>query len=72
VIGIKEIEATIATMARIPPKTVSKDDAEILRNIETTLKRVVYGQDKAIEALSASIKLARAGLREPEKPIGNY
>ncbi|WP_163284085.1 AAA family ATPase, partial [Enterobacter hormaechei] len=54
------------------PKTVSKDDAEILRNIETTLKRVVYGQDKAIEALSASIKLARAGLREPEKPIGNY
>ena len=72
VIGLKEIEATIATMARIPPKTVSKDDAEILRNIETTLKRVVYGQDKAIEALSASIKLARAGLREPEKPIGNY
>ncbi|MDP3547366.1 MAG: AAA family ATPase, partial [Phreatobacter sp.] len=71
-IGIKEIEATIATMARIPPKTVSKDDAEVLRNIETTLKRVVYGQDKAIEALSASIKLARAGLREPEKPIGNY
>jgi ATP-dependent Clp protease ATP-binding subunit ClpA len=71
-IGIKEIEATIATMARIPPKTVSKDDAEILRNIEMTLKRVVYGQDKAIEALSASIKLARAGLREPEKPIGNY
>ncbi|QCI68183.1 ATP-dependent Clp protease ATP-binding subunit ClpA [Phreatobacter stygius] len=72
VIGLKEIEATIATMARIPPKTVSKDDAEILRNIENTLKRVVYGQDKAIEALSASIKLARAGLREPEKPIGNY
>ncbi|QCK87385.1 ATP-dependent Clp protease ATP-binding subunit ClpA [Phreatobacter aquaticus] len=71
-IGIKEIEAVIATMARIPPKTVSKDDAEVLRNIETTLKRVVYGQDKAIEALSASIKLARAGLREPEKPIGNY
>ncbi len=71
-IGIKEIEATIATMARIPPKTVSKDDAEVLRNIETTLKRVVYGQDKAIDALSASIKLARAGLREPEKPIGNY
>jgi ATP-dependent Clp protease ATP-binding subunit ClpA len=71
-IGIKEIEATIATMARIPPKTVSKDDAEVLKNLETTLKRVVYGQDKAIEALAASIKLARAGLREPEKPIGNY
>jgi ATP-dependent Clp protease ATP-binding subunit ClpA len=71
-IGIKEIETTIATMARIPPKTVSKDDAEVLRHLEGTLKRVVYGQDKAIDALSASIKLARAGLREPEKPIGCY
>ncbi|MFG1357704.1 ATP-dependent Clp protease ATP-binding subunit ClpA [Xanthobacter pseudotagetidis] len=71
-IGLKEIEATIATMARIPPKTVSKDDAEVLANLETTLKRVVYGQDKAIESLAASIKLARAGLREPEKPIGCY
>src|SRR6201997_5217688 len=59
-------------MARIPPKAVSKDDAEVLRNLQETLKRVVYGQDKAIEALSASIKLARAGLREPEKPIGCY
>ncbi len=71
-IGLKEIEATIATMARIPPKTVSKDDAEVLAALESTLKRVVYGQDKAIEALAASIKLARAGLREPEKPIGSY
>src|SRR5256885_1825399 len=71
-IGIKEIETTIATMARIPPKTVSKDDAEVLQHLEGTLKRVVYGQDKAIDALSASIKLARAGLREPEKPIGSY
>ncbi len=71
-IGIKEIETTIATMARIPPKSVSKDDAEVLQNLQETLKRVVYGQDKAIEALSASIKLARAGLREPEKPIGCY
>src|SRR5262249_52702808 len=71
-IGIKEIETTIATMARIPPKSVSKDDAEVLQHLEDTLKRVVYGQDKAIEALSASIKLARAGLREPEKPIGCY
>ncbi len=71
-IGIKEIETTIATMARIPPKAVSKDDAEVLRHLEDTLKRVVYGQDKAIEALGASIKLARAGLREPEKPIGCY
>src|ERR671910_512846 len=71
-IGIKEIETTIATMARIPPKSVSKNDAEVLRHLEQTLKRVVFGQDKAIEALSASIKLARAGLREPEKPIGSY
>src|SRR6516164_5692623 len=71
-IGLKEIETTIATMARIPPKAVSKDDAEVLRHLEETLKRVVYGQDKAIEALAASIKLARAGLREPEKPIGCY
>jgi ATP-dependent Clp protease ATP-binding subunit ClpA len=71
-IGIKEIETTISTMARIPPKTVSKDDAEVLQHLETTLKTTVYGQDKPIEALSASIKLARAGLREPEKPIGNY
>jgi ATP-dependent Clp protease ATP-binding subunit ClpA len=71
-IGIKEIETTIATMARIPPKAVSKDDAEVLQHLEATLKRVVYGQDRAIEALAASIKLARAGLREPEKPIGCY
>ena len=71
-IGTKEIETTIATMARIPPKTVSKDDAEVLLHLEQTLKTVVYGQDKPIEALAASIKLARAGLREPEKPIGCY
>jgi ATP-dependent Clp protease ATP-binding subunit ClpA len=71
-IGIKEIETTIATMARIPPKTVSKDDAEVLSNLDTTLKQVVYGQDKAIGALTSAIKLARAGLREPEKPIGSY
>jgi ATP-dependent Clp protease ATP-binding subunit ClpA len=71
-IGVKEIEATIATMARIPPKTVSKDDAEVLEHLETTLRRVVYGQDGAINALSAAIKLARAGLRDGEKPIGSY
>ena len=71
-IGIKEIEATIASMARIPPKTVSKDDAEVLSNLETTLKRVVYGQEQAIDALTSAIKLARAGLRDPEKPIGSY
>ncbi|SDR39279.1 ATP-dependent Clp protease ATP-binding subunit ClpA [Pseudovibrio sp. Tun.PSC04-5.I4] len=71
-IGLKEIEATIATMARIPPKSVSKDDAAVLSNLKNSLKRVVYGQDPAIEALTASIKLARAGLREPDKPIGSY
>jgi ATP-dependent Clp protease ATP-binding subunit ClpA len=71
-IGAKEIEAVVAKIARIPPKAVSKDDAAVLKDLEGTLKRVVFGQDAAISALSASIKLARAGLREPEKPIGNY
>ncbi|MGQ0444524.1 MAG: AAA family ATPase, partial [Beijerinckiaceae bacterium] len=71
-IGIKEIEATIATMARIPPKTVSKDDAEVLEHLTETLERVVYGQNEAIAALTAAIKLARAGLRDGEKPIGSY
>ena len=71
-IGIKEIEAVVAKIARIPPKNVSKDDATVLRDLEGSLKRVVFGQSAAIEALSSAIKLARAGLREPEKPIGNY
>ena len=71
-IGAKEIEAVVAKIARIPPKNVSKDDAEVLRDLEASLKRVVFGQDPAIDALSSAIKLARAGLREPEKPIGNY
>ncbi len=71
-IGPKEIEAVVAKIARIPPKNVSKDDSEMLRDLEGSLKRVVFGQDQAISALSSAIKLARAGLREPEKPIGNY
>ncbi|AFO88304.1 ATP-dependent Clp protease ATP-binding subunit ClpA [Phaeobacter inhibens] len=71
-IGVKEIEAVVAKIARIPPKNVSKDDAEVLKDLERSLKRVVFGQDAAIDALSSAIKLARAGLREPEKPIGNY
>ncbi len=71
-IGVKEIEAVVAKIARIPPKNVSKDDAMVLRDLETSLKRVVFGQNAAITALSSAIKLARAGLREPEKPIGNY
>ncbi len=68
----KEIEATIASMARIPPKTVSKDDKQVLANLDKQLRSVVYGQDDAINALASAIKLARAGLREPDKPIGSY
>jgi ATP-dependent Clp protease ATP-binding subunit ClpA len=71
-IGVQEIESVVATMARIPPKSVSKTDTEKLKDLDVELKRVVFGQDKAIEALAASIKLARAGLRDPEKPIGSY
>ena len=72
IIDVEDIEATIATIARIPPKSVSKSDAELLSSLETSLKTVVFGQDQAITALSSAIKLARAGLREPEKPIGSY
>ncbi len=72
VIDVADIEQTIATMARIPPKSVSKSDSELLANLEQNLKTVVFGQDQAISALSSAIKLARAGLREPEKPIGSY
>ncbi|MDA3889045.1 MAG: ATP-dependent Clp protease ATP-binding subunit ClpA [Allgaiera sp.] len=71
-ISPREIEAVVAKIARIPPKNVSKDDSEVLKDLEASLKRVVFGQDKAIEALASAIKLSRAGLREPEKPIGNY
>src|ERR1700683_3694516 len=71
-IGVKEIEATVASMARIPPKSVSKDDTEVLQHLEETLKRAVEGQDEAVAALASAIKLARAGLRDPEKPIGCY
>ena len=71
-VGVRDIEKVISTMARIPPKTVSKDDTEKLRGLDVTLKRVVFGQDAAIDALAASIKLSRAGLREAEKPIGSY
>jgi ATP-dependent Clp protease ATP-binding subunit ClpA len=72
IITAKEIEQVIATMARIPPKTVLSDDKTVLATIEQDLKRVVFGQDKAIEVLSSAIKLSRAGLRDPDKPIGNY
>ncbi|MDP9086725.1 MAG: ATP-dependent Clp protease ATP-binding subunit ClpA, partial [Pseudomonadota bacterium] len=72
VITTKEIEAVVATMARIPPKSVSSDDKRVLEHLEADLKRVVFGQDMAIEKLASAIKLSRAGLREPDKPIGNY
>jgi len=71
-ITAREIEAVIATMARIPPKSVSSDDKAVLASLEKDLKRVVFGQDKAIEVLSTAMKLSRAGLRDPDKPIGSF
>ncbi|MGE4281184.1 MAG: ATP-dependent Clp protease ATP-binding subunit ClpA [Magnetospirillum sp.] len=71
-VTVKDVEEIVAKIARIPPKSVSTNDVEALRNLERDLKTMVYGQDNAIEALSSAIKLARAGLREPEKPIGCY
>jgi len=71
-IGVKEIEYVIAKIARIPPKSLSRDDAKSLKSLEADLKRVVFGQDTAIEQVAAAVKLARAGLREPNKPIGSY
>src|SRR5262245_25441816 len=71
-IGVKDVEAIVAKIARIPPKSVSTDDKQTLLNLERDLKTMVFGQDKAIDALASAIKLARAGLREPEKPIGCY
>ena len=72
IIGVKEIEAVVAKIARIPPKSVSKDDRETLKLLERDLKTVVFGQDKAIDTLASAIKLSRAGLRDAEKPIGSY
>jgi ATP-dependent Clp protease ATP-binding subunit ClpA len=72
VIGVKEVEEVVAKIARIPPKSVSKTDTEALKSLEDDLKRVVFGQDTAIQALASAIKLARAGLRHAEKPIGCY
>src|SRR5215510_5507221 len=71
-IGLKEVEAVVAKIARIPPKSVSKSDTEALRQLEDDLKRAVYGQDSAIDQLSSAMKMARAGLRDPNKPIGCY
>ena len=72
IIDVMQIENVVAKIARIPPKNVSKDDSAVLKNLDASLKRVVFGQNDAIDALSSAIKLSRAGLREPEKPIGNY
>ena len=71
-IDVAEIEAVVATMARIPPKSVSSDDKSALQNLDKDLKRVVFGQDAAIDTLASAMKLSRAGLRDPDKPIGNY
>jgi ATP-dependent Clp protease ATP-binding subunit ClpA len=71
-IGVKEVESVVAKIARIPPKSVSKTDTEALKQLNDDLKRAVYGQDDAIEQLSASMKMARAGLRDANKPIGSY
>ncbi|OHB30061.1 MAG: ATP-dependent Clp protease ATP-binding subunit ClpA [Phenylobacterium sp. RIFCSPHIGHO2_01_FULL_69_31] len=71
-IGLKEVEAVVAKIARIPPKSVSKSDTEALKQLEGDLKRAVYGQDNAIDQLSSAMKMARAGLRDANKPIGCY
>ncbi len=72
IINVEDIENTVANIARIPAKTVNKDDKELLSNLERDLKTMVFGQDQAISSVSTAIKLSRAGLREPEKPIGSY
>ncbi len=72
VIGLREIESVVAKIARIPPKSVSKSDTEALRLLETDLKSAVFGQDEALHQLASAMKMARAGLREPNKPIGSY
>ena len=71
-IGVKEIEAVVAKIARIPPKAMSQSDSEALRQLDGDLRRVVFGQDQAIEQLASAMKMARAGLRDPQKPIGCY
>jgi ATP-dependent Clp protease ATP-binding subunit ClpA len=72
IIGVTEVENVIARMARIPPRSVSASDRDLLKNLERDLKLVIFGQDPAITALSASIKMARSGLREEEKPVGAF
>ncbi|GAB6054053.1 ATP-dependent Clp protease ATP-binding subunit ClpA [Magnetospira thiophila] len=71
-VTVRDVEEIVAKIARIPPKSVSRDDTKALKSLERDLKTMVFGQDKAIISLASAIKLARAGLREPEKPIGSY
>jgi ATP-dependent Clp protease ATP-binding subunit ClpA len=71
-IDVPEVEYIVAKMARIPAKQVSASDRDVLKNLERNLKMVVFGQDQAIEALTASIKMARSGLADPSKPIGSF
>ena len=71
-VGVQDIEAVVAKIARIPPKSVSRDDAKSLKTLPADLKRMVFGQDEAIEQVVSAVRLARAGLREPNKPIGSY
>ncbi|AJQ95397.1 ATP-dependent Clp protease ATP-binding subunit ClpA [Gynuella sunshinyii] len=72
VISVSDVEKVIASIARIPAKTVNRSDKELLKNLERNLKMTVFGQEEAIETLAASIKLARAGLKPTEKPIGSF
>ncbi len=71
-IDVPSIETIVAKMARIPPKSVSASDRDLLKHLERDLKLVIFGQDKAIGVLGSAIKMARSGLREPEKPVGAY
>ena len=72
VVDVHHIEEVVARIARIPPKTVSSNDKEVLRNLERNLKLVIFGQDKAVETLSAAIKMARSGLGDERKPVGSF
>ncbi|MBE0440930.1 AAA family ATPase [Psychrobacter sp. FME13] len=71
-IDVADIEAIVAKLARIPPKSVSSDDKSILKHLDRDLKHLVFGQDEAIETLADAIKLSRAGLKSPDKPIGSF
>ena len=71
-IGVNDVERVVAKMARIPPRTVSASDKDVLRNLDVDLKRVVFGQDAAISALVSAIKLARSGLGNPDRPISSF